>query len=258
MSEIQTKSESFNADLTVFVPTRDRPDQLLSFATQFDATKRGNTKVVFVIDEDDPQLGRYKAKNDNRWECYVAGRTRRGMVGALNECFRWYAKSGRLGFAVGFMGDDHRPRTDGWDSRYLSELQNLGTGFVYGNDLFQFDRMPTQVAFTTDIGLALGYMCPPQLMHLWVDVIWKDLGDAIGRITYLEDVIVEHMHPLAGKSLVAGGGKRMDKAYKAVNSNLVIRNDRPVYDDYHSSGKFAEDVGRIKMVIENGYYENDL
>jgi len=117
------------------------------------------------------------------------------MVGALNAAFRAYNYEDKLGFAVGFMGDDHRPRTAGWDTEYLSVLRGFGTGFVYGNDLYQGETMPTQVAFTTDIARALSYMSPPELDHLCVDVVWRELGKRIDAIKYLPDVIVEHMHP---------------------------------------------------------------
>jgi len=240
-------------ELTIFVPTRGRPDNLADFAGEFYRYASCRTKVVFVFDEDDRDLARYISKNDNRWEYYVAGVTRRGMVGALNEAFRHYAKSGKLGFAVGFMGDDHRPRTPDWDKSYIDVLRGLQTGFVYGNDLFQFDRIPTQISFTTDIALAVGYMCPPEMDHLCVDVVWKDWGTAIDKIQYLEDVVIEHMHPLAGKN-------KNDKQYRAVNSNFMARHDNDAYLIYHDPkgreiSRFQEDVGKIKMMMEFGYIE---
>lgn len=236
-------------DLTVFVPTRGRPQQLVDFASNFDQTKTSSaTKVVFVVDEDDRDLARYKAKNAERWDIFVAPTTRRGMVGALNAAFNDYRERGALGFAVGFQGDDHRPRTVGWDTRYLDVLQDLGTGLVYGNDLYQGPTMPTQIAFTTDIALAVGYMSPPELDHLCVDVVWREWGKAIDRYVYLDDVIVEHMHPLAGKA-------KNDKEYRAVNSTLMARHDNDAYLMYMERGRFTEDVGRIKMMMEHGYSE---
>lgn len=163
------------------------------------------------------------------------------MVGALNNAYSYYARQNLLGYAIGFMGDDHRPRTPGWDSHYLNELHKLGTGFVYGNDLFQYERMPTQVAFTSDIASTLGYMCPPAFRHLCVDVVWKNWGDAIGRITYLPDTIIEHMHYLAGKA-------REDRNYRAVNSILVAEHDSATYREY-MEGQFHDDVEKLKRLL---------
>ena len=103
--------------------------------------------------------------------------------------------------------------------------------------------MPTQVAFTTDIAKALGAMCDPSFDHLCVDVVWKDLGDAIGRIKYLPDVIVEHMHYLNKKS-------RRDKAYLAVNNPMIARHDANAYDVY-KQGQFHEDVKKLKRLVED-------
>lgn len=236
------------SDLTIFVPTRGRSTNMVDFASEFDRHCTGDTKVVFVFDEDDDHLSRYKAENADRWEYFVAPKTRRGMVGALNAAYNWYDSNGKLGDYIGFMGDDHRPRSTSWDEEYMDELLEMRTGFVYGNDLLQGELMPTQVAFTTNIARALGYMCPPELDHLCVDLVWKEWGKAIDKIVYLDDVIIEHMHPLAGKA-------RMDKPYRVVNSVLMANHDGAAYRVYMEDGRFAEDVGRIKMMMENGYSE---
>src|SRR5574338_385867 len=231
-------------ELTVFVPTRQRPDNLLDFGGEFERHLTSDTRLVFIVDEDDEFRERYIAVNDDRFNIFIAPPTRRGMVGALNAAFRAYLSTGRLGYAVGFMGDDHRPRTPGWDTKYLAELHNMGSGFVYGDDLLQGEAMPTQVAFTTDIAMTLGYMCPPEFDHLCVDLVWKDWGLAINRIKYLPDVVIEHMHPMAGKA-------RMDKAYRAVNSNLIARHDSQAYQNY-KSGDFYRDVEKLKRLTGEG------
>jgi hypothetical protein len=238
-----------NADLTVFVPTRGRPDNMVGFASEFwDKSNPKTTRLIFVLDEDDQFVNKYISRNAGRYEYVIAPPTRRGMVGALNWAYRHFGDNDALGFAVGFLGDDHRPRTDGWDTAYLTTLRDLEHGFVYGNDLFQGATMPTQVAFTTSIADTLGYMSPPELDHLCVDLVWRELGQALGRITYLDKVIVEHMHPLATK---ADGSKKAkdDKNYKAVNSSLMGRHDAAAYKFYMEEGRFESDVAKLKELI---------
>ena len=120
----------------------------------------------------------------------------RGLVKALNYAAPMYVEEYE---AIGFMGDDHRPRTTGWDSAYLDVLRGLGPGYVYGNDLLVGERIPTHVAISSSIIKSLGFFGPPGFTHLCVDLTWKDMGEALGRLFYLENVIVEHMHPAAGK-----------------------------------------------------------
>lgn len=161
------------------------------------------------------------------------------MVDALHHCYQAFEP--QLGFAVGFMGDDHRPRTKGWDRQYVEALEDMGTGITYGNDLFQGEAMCTQVAMTSDIPKALGYMTPLGFQHLCVDVVWKDWGVEIDRLRYLPDTVVEHMHPLAGK------GKE-DGNYAAVNSTAMARNDNDYYRVYHDT-LFEEDVRKLKCLL---------
>ena len=54
-------------------------------------------------------------------------------------------------------------------------------------------------------------MVPPGMIHLYFDNFWLDFGRAMGKITYLPDVIIEHMHPAVGKAV-------LDAGYQEVNA----------------------------------------
>ena len=191
------------------------------------------------MDQNDPTLSTYYTVLNGVGQVLVVNPDRRGMVDALQRGLDAYQD--HLGYAVGFMGDDHRPRTLGWDRKYVEALREMGTGFVYGDDLFQGEAIPTQVAMTTDIYKALGYMCPPMFDHLCVDVVWKDWGQAIDKIRYLDDVVVEHMHYLAGKS-------KRDEGYAAVNNSEVANHDSSAYIAY-KEGFLAGDVEKLKALL---------
>jgi hypothetical protein len=199
-----------------------------------------DTKLVILVDKDDPTLSTYYTLLNGIGQVVVVEPARRGMVSALQHGLDSYKNY--LEFAVGFMGDDHRPRTLGWDRKYVDALKAMGTGFVYGNDLFQGEAIPTQVAMTVDVVNTLGYMCPLGFKHLCVDVVWKDWGRAIDRIRYLDDVIVEHMHYLAGKS-------RHDEGYASVNNSEVANWDSAEYRRYNDSGEFEADVDKLKVLV---------
>lgn len=236
------------ADLVVIVPSRGRPEAAEELAANFADTCTADTVLCFAIDADDPRLPGYKgvvqvaqARGQLVGEVTVTGG--RNMVDALNHTAAWMVKpeNAHPPFAVGFMGDDHRPRTVGWDAAYLEALRGLGTGIVYGNDLLQGPRIPTQVAMTSDIVRALGYMAPPEFTHLWVDNFWLELGTALGRLRYLPDVVVEHMHPLAGKG-------DWDDGYRRVNSPAVASHDQAAFDTYMRT-RFAGDLAKVQAAI---------
>ena len=227
-------------DLVVLVPSRGRPDKVMELMAAFDATCRAYTELLIVVDDDDDSD--YAAASSGCANLMVVRRPdprRRGMVHALNTAAGRVVNTREdVPFAVGFMGDDHRPRDIGWDAAYLTELSDLGTGIVYGDDLLQGKRLPTQVAMTTDIVRTLGFMAPPVLRHLYVDNFWRDLGRGAGCLRYLEDVVVEHVHPAAGKA-------QDDAGYRAVNSSLMWALDRGAYDGFVRSGGLAAAVDLV-------------
>lgn len=144
-------------------------------------------------------------------------------------------------YQIGFAGDDHAPRTPGWTERIRTELNQLGTGIVYGNDLFQGPNLPTAVFMTADIVGALGYMAPPCLRHMFADNYWKDLGDGVRRIRYLPDVVIEHLHPHAG------GKAPEDDRYRAVWP--LMGPDGQAYNEFVDSGQLAADIAKVKELL---------
>ncbi len=205
-------------ELIIIVPSRGRPRNALRLAEAFDETCKAATDLLFVLDEDDPELPAYLAL-EHRMSFEVVPRQGIGMAGALN---RAAVPAAEVHPRIGFMGDDHVPRTIGWDQQYIDALDELGTGFVYGDDLLQHEAMPTQVAMTSDIVRALGWMSPPGISHLYIDIAWLELGRRLGKIRYLPDVVVEHVHPAAGKAAV-------DHRYEEVNSPMIAEADGKAY-----------------------------
>lgn len=211
--------------LTILVPTRGRPQNLARLWAAFAETCVMPTRLVALVDQDDPELPAYRALADRltgeeTFRMNVGPRLRLGPT--LNAAApEWAARSD----AVGFLGDDHLPRTVGWDGRYLAALERLGTGLVYGNDLIQGAALPTQVAMTSDIILATGHMVPPGAVHLWLDNAWLELGRALDAITYLPDVVVEHLHPIVGRA-------EWDAGYAEANADARSDADRRVFEEW--------------------------
>lgn len=208
-------------DLVVLVPSYGRPDKALDFAVNFENTKESSyTRLVMVYDQEDDYLPTYKSLGLDHFVSVT-----RGMVPALN--FGCQKVLEQRPFAIGFMGDDHFPRTLGWDTQYVDTLWGLSTGMVYGNDLIQGEELPTQVAMTSNIPRRLGFLAYPKFKHLWVDNSWKALGNSIDRLIYLDDVIIEHMHPAVGKA-------EMDDNYLRVNDIGIVNHDTRIWEHFLS------------------------
>lgn len=228
--------------LVMIVPSRGRPHAVADLSAAFTGTVQADgTRLVLAVDLDDPDLDRYRqavadAADGRITVAAVAGGR---MSAALNETAVAVAADPAVE-AVGFMGDDHRPRTPGWDVAYLAALRELRAGIVYGDDGLQHEALPTQCAMSASIVRTLGWMCPPVLRHLWIDNFWLDLGTRAGCLRYLPDVLVEHMHPYVGKA-------EMDEGYVRVNALEMIDADRGAYEVY-AAEQLVGDAEKVRVL----------
>lgn len=217
--------------LIVLVPSRGRPNDAKALLRCCQQTCiLPDTQMWFLVDESDQTSEQYP---------YHKIVQSQGMISALNTGAMLSLEEDP--FAIGFMGDDHRPRTVGWDECYVKALKAMGTGVVYGNDLLQREKMPTQVAMTADIVRTLGYYAPPSFKHLCVDLCWKDWGEGIGKIRYLPDVVIEHMHPLNSKV-------EWDDGYKRVNAKTVAEADNREYFRWKRED-LPRDVAKLRGLL---------
>jgi hypothetical protein len=224
-------------------PSRGRPANVAELIEVWrDVTY--DAALLVAVDDDDPELRRYRDIFTNldlgigepRIHITIGPRGRLGPT--LNRLALLYASSFR---ALGFLGDDHRPRTDGWDRRVVEALDQLGTGLVYGNDLLQGGNLPTAVAMTSDVVRTLGWMVPPGMIHMYIDNAWLDLGRGLDRIRYLHDVVIEHMHPVAQKS-------EWDAGYAEVNSAEMYARDLETYRHWQETS-LAADVSKLRELV---------
>lgn len=230
-------------DLLVIIPTRGRPQAIPEIMQAWDDTE-ATAHVLFCVDKDDPELAAYKAQakalaDDGRVRFVYWARKR--LCGTLNQAAVKNADSYRF---LAFMGDDHRPRPAAmaWDAR-IRECLSGGPGIVYGNDLLQGETMATAVAMTSDIVDTLGYFAPDVLTHLCLDLCWIDWGRGMGRITYLDDMVIEHLHPAAQKA-------EMDAGYEEVNSPEQVSADSAAYYEYRDGAGLEADLEKLRKLVE--------
>lgn len=225
------------ADMLIICPTRGRPANAAALYRAWQDTTAGCSDLLFAVDEDDSSLGAYRAVFTTMPSAKTYEGPRLRLVGTLNAVAVEQAPRYRF---LAFMGDDHRPRSDRFDQRFV-ECLSADTGIVYGNDLLQGSNMPTAVAMTSDIVQTLGWFAPPQLEHLCADLVWKDLGVAIDRLTYLDDLIIEHVHPAAGKA-------QHDRGYEEANNPGQVKRDADAYYAY-KAGQFIQDVEKLRALL---------
>lgn len=223
------------ADLVVIVPSRGRPHSVAQLAEDFAATTGPEARMVVAVDDDDPQLPGYRRLPI--WELpqfQLREGKRLRLGGTLNEVATSLVGQCK---AIGFMGDDHRPRTDGWAQRVLEVLRESNVHIAYGDDRLQGERLPTAAFLTSDVVRTLGYMAPAGLKHMFIDDAWKAWGEGVGGLRYLPEIIVEHLHPAAGKACE-------DEGYREVWA--LTTEDSRKWDDYRLNGGLAADVEKLQ------------
>jgi hypothetical protein len=219
-------------NLVVLVPSRNRPQNIEDLIKSFDETETESDLIV-IVDDDEPQMDAYLQLG---CDVLMVEKQGKGMAKPLNFAARHYAHKYRH-FA--FLGDDHRPRTKHWDNTFINALDELGTGLVYGNDLLQGENLATAVAMTGNIVNALGGMVPPDMIHLYLDNFWMTLGKDLNALRYIPEVVLEHLHPIAGKA-------EWDEGYQSVNAEEVYSADRKALEDYLTSDFYSQLLSALK------------
>lgn len=217
--------------ILIIIPTRDRNQK---HKEVFEAIKNTSSEVdiLFGLDEDDES--KYERIVDPIVKYEVNPRIR--MLPTLNALALKYSEEYKY---IGFMGDDHRPRTEGWDKIFIERLGDLG--ITYGDDLIQSEKMCTAVVMTANIIKNLGYMSPTGLIHLIADIFWKELGESTSILSYIPEVIIEHLHFTVGKA-------EKDGIYEEVNAGSMYGHDWQVYNEFKANGGFQNDINIVNKL----------
>lgn len=221
-------------DLLLIVPSRNRPKNIIRLVEAMKETCTGDTQLLVCLDVDD--AAQYLPLIEGVW--YVVGEPQQ-LGSWTNRSVRMYGDDFRF---LGSIGDDHVPRTPGWDEVVCATLTEMGTGMCFGDDLLQGSDLPTACFMTSDIVRALGFMCPPTLVHMYVDNFWLELGNALGRLRYLPDITIEHMHFTRGKS-------SNDAVYSSGES--LMDRDKVAFASYMAES-FDQDVAKVRASTRTG------
>ena len=226
-------------DLLVITPSRGRPGSIARLLDAVHATSVLKTHLHVAVDEDDETLPQYRAVMDKAGadgDVLEAG-PRRGLCAWTNEVAVRRAREYPF---LASLGDDHVPRTPGWDRALVRAIAEAGgTGFSYPWDSTRED-IPEAVVLSSDIVAALGWMCEPSLSHWYPDQVWADLGRGIGVLRHLRAIAVDHVHPATGQA-------RADATTKDNSRSLDA--DRDAYWAWRVT-RMADDIAKVIALRE--------
>ena len=211
----------------VILPSRGRPQNV---ERCINALKENSLISDFCVAIDDDQSDLYPRLDGVIYE--VNPRLR--VNGTVNLVATKYAEKYKT---VYFIGDDHLVKSKNWDQLLAEPINAKGYGISFGNDLLQGQNLATAAMMSTNIIEVLGFMSPPQLIHLFIDNFWTALGVNIGSLYYFDDVIIEHLHPYAGKA-------EMDAGYIDANSAERVSADEREFARYMAD-EFENDLKKV-------------
>jgi hypothetical protein len=200
------------------------------------ATYPDSFRYLVLVDHDDPYIDQYAIRGLDVFPVAPGG-----YVSALNQAGVALADATDI---MGAYQDDLLFRTQGWDERVRETLAT--PGIAYGDDKLQGEWHPTAIFMSTVILKALGWLALPTLRHQWADDVWKALGTAAGCLRYMPDVVIEHIHPAAGKA-------EMDPGYERVFGENDGAQEQAT-SDYNAcqawlANDMDRDVAKVKAVL---------
>lgn len=215
--------------INILCPTKSRPKAVEEVYESWKITTDGkNSQLIFIIDPE--SLLTYPTG----YNYFHSSIDSRGMVKALNEASIYYTNGHNM-----FIGDDHRFRSIGWDTIF-NDLCEDTYAILYGDDLYQGAKLPTEACLSRKMVNALGgIMCLNALKHLFVDNYWLTLGNDTQTISYVPEVVIEHCHPCIGKG-------EWDAQYNTLNSQEYWNPDQKALSDYLGSAEYTALVEVIK------------
>jgi hypothetical protein len=229
-------------DLVIITPSRERPERLVEMYDAVRDMSTLDTHLVVCVDDDDPRLTDYRRLANLPGLSLWTGE-RRSLSGWTNHAAERLLDSDEPPRFLASLGDDHLPRTPGWDRVLVHAIENLGGllgGWSWGKDGLRADLLPTYWAVSAPVARRLGYVMLSACEHMYVDNAVRDLAQASQRAVICPDVLVEHVHPVnpAHRAL-------WDASYEHSNRREQYDRDRRAYERWRDGQGFQDDVTKL-------------
>ena len=195
--------------ISILCPTRERPDQVIRLIESLldNAQMPEMLEILFYIDQDDetfPSMDRF----GDAVRVFQGPRT---WISNAHNFLYSYCQ----GEIIMTAADDMVFRTIGWDSAVYAAFDSVPDkiALVYGNDLgTHAGKIATHGFFHRKWVEALGTWVQPGRGSLW-DLWSTENARKLGRLIYLDELIIEHVHYRQSKVNV-----EFDNTYSFVRS----------------------------------------
>jgi len=171
-------------------PTRQRVEKCKRMMDSFTETQDGNIDLVFVVDNNDPDLDEYIKLFGQQYPYYILDQM------TITEIFNKVALELEPNYNIYHTAnDDFSYQTKGFDRLIINSYVTHGEGVYYGDDGHWHEGLAVGPFITSGLVHALGYLQMPKLIHLCNDTVWTLLGNKGNFLHYIPEILIEHIHP---------------------------------------------------------------
>lgn len=225
-----------NVKFSILCPTRNRVDGAKRLVDSIISTASdpASVEILFYVDSDDPSITRYQE--------VLGDMVTVGEPMSVSKSWNIIAQKSN-GDILTMANDDQVYRTNGWDSRIVEETQKFPDQIycmwtqdgINGSGHCAFPIVSRKWYET------LGYFSPGIFEFLYNDTWIMDIGRRVGRLHYIEDVVLEHLHFTAEKS-------EMDDTYARSRRDGQVDRDRKKFEETQNMRE--EHADKIRKVME--------
>jgi len=215
--------------ISILTPTRNRPNNCDRFIKSLYETTQytGTLELLFYVDSDDPAKDIYK-EIEERWQNnfwrveFVIGEPM-----SVSKSWNIIAKKS-LGDIMIMGNDDLVYKTVRWDSKLMAKLIELDNPYylTWFNDGINGNRHCAFPVISREWYEALGYFSPGVFNFGYNDTWVYDIAKRVGKLNYMNEILVEHLHFSVGKS-------NMDDTYarnRSQEKGNLYRKDKEIYE----------------------------
>lgn len=185
-------------NILVKFPTRSRPEKFINTLNKYYETCKDLSKIYFVVtcDNDDLTMNNPKMieRVSNYKNCSIIFGNSKSKIDAVNRDMSLI--QGKWDVLL-LASDDMIPKVIGWDDiirQKMIECYPDTDGILWFYDNHRRD-LNTLVIEGRKYFERFGYIYNPQYESLYADDEFTAIGNILGKMTFFEDVIIEHEHP---------------------------------------------------------------
>jgi hypothetical protein len=186
-------------NILVKFPTRSRPELFLKTLEGYINTANDNSKIEYLIsvDEDDESMTidvLNRVKNLNVPNIHIEFGTSESKIHACN---RGVEKASDWQILL-LVSDDMHVQQVAWDTKIRNDMQRLcpdTDGCLWYHDGSHQKQISTLSCMGRKYYDRFGYIYHPSYKSFWCDNEYTEVAQRMGKITFIDNVIVKHNHP---------------------------------------------------------------